>query len=329
MKKIAVFLVALTVLLSACSTNRQNGDPASASSPSESSQSIADAPFLPAEQLERETGEIVQEILSDDFDGDGHPEAFALAGAVQDGLLTLWFVDEDGVLRLSDESSIGGARREGETQLTSYHLDGERFCIVCEAMGGSATSSSSVYLLEGGKPVRQSNLDGTMCFERKEGNAFTALHSTYDAGYDLFDGDEAWSGHTWKPYWFFWNGTAFEEYIGTAASLEALKAYDGAVNLVEDALARRNKESFPLGGVDFDGVIVPVQWEVQSIYQRGNGIINVNYGYDYFYDQAQSGGGARLYDTFQTDGSAITLVDSGSGSYLPAMTAPLPSPEPS
>ena len=51
---------------------------------------------------------------------------------------------------------------------------------------------------------------------------------------------------------------------------------------------------------------------------RENGMLNINYGYDYL-SSAGNGGGGRRYDTFQIEQQTARLIDSGEGSYREAL----------
>lgn len=75
-----------------------------------------------------------------------------------------------------------------------------------------------------------------------------------------------------------------------------------------------NREAFPQGLVSIDEQTLEVQWEVCGIWLRENGILNINYGYDYL-SSAGNGGGGRRYDTFLIEAERAQLIDSGEGEY--------------
>lgn len=92
---------------------------------------------------------------------------------------------------------------------------------------------------------------------------FTVVKSAWDSDAILVDGEWQFTGHTWKQYWLYWDeeSFSFREYGGVAITEKQLMALDGAGPDVQTQL-----EAIRLEGGQID-----------SIYLRGNGIVNINY----------------------------------------------------
>ncbi|MEG2204727.1 MAG: hypothetical protein RRY21_06165, partial [Oscillospiraceae bacterium] len=157
----------------------------------------------------------VVSFASADYDSDGDREAFALVGQAtgQPGAAVgeLWFVSSDSKpIRLTDESHWDHARAVGA---------GAGAWFVAEELGGGASSSSRIFELRIGQPNDLEPTHSLMRFEETEKGRYSALHSAYD-GFD--DG----TGHTWKPYWFYWDD-GLREYGGIEMTPEQLAGFEG------------------------------------------------------------------------------------------------------
>ena len=95
-----------------------------------------------------------------------------------------------------------------------------------------------------------SEIEGSGCgdISQDEQGHIYITDSQYDA---LVDG----TGHTWNIYYFYWDN-GLREYGGTEISIAKFSEYNGA-----DSILNR---------ITTDG------YDIISIYQRGNGIININ-----------------------------------------------------
>lgn len=140
------------------------------------------------------------------------------------------------------------------------------------------------------------------------------MANALDVGYSVAEQKTVWGGRTIKPYWFYWDGTQFAEYSAQQLGWEQLADFDGLQKQVEQRLAQWNQQQFPQGFVQIDGEEIPTHWKVCDIWLRENGIININYGYDYL-SSAGNGGGGRRYDTFLIEAERAQLIDSGEGEY--------------
>lgn len=262
-------------------------------------------------EISQEQQEEVFESITKDFDGDGTEETFQLRRTGKS--LKLWFVGDGGEIPLVQEENFveyGPAQQN----LRVYELSDRAFCVA----GESDTARSVVYTVHDGAPTEQ-EISGVSDLSQQEDGSFVGTASALDAGYSVAEQRTIWGGRTMKPYWFYWDGTQFAEYGAQELSWEQLDDFDGLQKQVEQRLAQWNQQQFPQGFVQIDGEEIPAHWKVCDIWLRENGIININYGYDYL-STAGNGGGGRRYDTFQvqqqTAGlSSARLIDSGEGEY--------------
>ena len=102
--------------------------------------------------------------------------------------------------------------------------------------------------------------------------------------------------------------------VSASTLLFAFPANAQVQKQVEQRLAQWNQQQFPQGFVQIDGEEIPAHWKVYDIWLRENGIININYGYDYLSSNG-NGGGGRRYDTFLIEQETARLMDSGEGIY--------------
>lgn len=89
-------------------------------------------------------------------------------------------------------------------------------------------------------------------------NEIELFFSTHDF---YFDG--CFLGRTWKPYYFYWDGTSFKEYGGILISIDSLYSICGSQKLLEQIDTELKK------------IVKDVQ--ISEIYYRKNGVININY----------------------------------------------------
>ena len=257
-------------------------------------------------EISQEQQEEVFESVTKDFDGDGTEETFQLRR--EGKTLKLWFVGDGGEIPLVQEENFveyGPAQQN----LRVYELSDGIFCVV----GESDTAQSVVYTVCDGVPVGQA-IGKVSDFSQQEDGSFIGMASALDAGYSVAEQKTVWGGRTMKPYWFYWDGTQFSEYSAQQLSWEQLADFDGLQKQVEQRMSEWDQEAFSQGLVTIDEQPLPVQWEVCGIWLRENGILNINYGYDYL-STAGNGGGGRRYDTFLIEEGKAQLIDSGTGEY--------------
>ena len=263
-----------------------------------------------SEVLQEQQAEVFESITKD-FDGNGTEETFQLRR--EGKMLKLWFVgDREEIPLVQEENFVeyGPAQQN----LRVYELSDRAFCVA----GESDTARSVVYTVCDGVPVEQ-EIGKVSDFFQQEDGSFTGMASDLDVGYSVAEQKTVWGGRTIKPYWFYWDGTQFAEYSAQKLGWEQLADFDGLQKQVEQRLAQWNQQQFPQGFVQIDGEEIPAHWKVCDIWLRENGIININYGYDYLSSNG-NGGGGRRYDTFQIEQQTAELssaqpIDSGEGEY--------------
>lgn len=263
-----------------------------------------------SEVLQEQQAEVFESITKD-FEGNGTEETFQLRR--EGKMLKLWFVgDREEIPLVQEENFVeyGPAQQN----LRVYELSDGAFCVA----GESDTARSVVYTVCDGVPVEQ-EIGKVSDFFQQEDGSFTGMASALDVDYSVAEQKTVWGGRTIKPYWFYWDGMQFAEYSAQKLGWEQLADFDGLQKQVEQRLAQWNQQQFPQGFVQIDGEEIPAHWKVCDIWLRENGIININYGYDYLSSNG-NGGGGRRYDTFQIEQqtaelSSAQLIDSGEGEY--------------
>lgn len=263
-----------------------------------------------SEVLQEQQAEVFESVTKD-FDGNGIEETFQLRW--EGKMLKLWFVGDGGEIPLVQEENFV-EYSPAQQNLRVYEFSDGAFCVA----GESDTARSVVYTVCNGIPVEH-EIGKVSDFFQQEDGSFIGMASALDVGYSVAEQKTVWGGRTIKPYWFYWDGTQFAEYSAQKLGWEQLADFDGLQKQVEQRLAQWNQQQFPQGFVQIDGEEIPAHWKVCDIWLRENGIININYGYDYLSSNG-NGGGGRRYDTFQIEQqtaelSSAQLIDSGEGEY--------------
>jgi len=240
--------------------------------------------------LEAEITLPILDFWYDDYDGNGAFEAFAFVGEEQNPEMDegyrgeIWFVNCDGAQQL--EASPHGIYWG---LIDTYRFDGRNFAAATTfAQTGGLVNIWGVYA---GEPRHESisNIGGGL--KQIDDKNFTLWHSAYD--FDVTDG--VTTGHTWKDYWFYWDGEAFHEYGGAAVTEEQLRKCDGAAEILD--------------------AIIATGETIGDIFYRGNGIINVNHLRTY------ESGRSNYHTILQLSGTEVTVVEveGNGGFYLPAL----------
>lgn len=190
-----------------------------------------------------------QELLSyqcEDYDGDGKEEAFAFAGkySEEDGSYSgeLYFANQKGAF--SVEKSQGTYFNFGKETITA----GDRIFICMEEYYVTG-SKSILFGLENGKPARIEITPNGGSIYQLQDNEYRMTCDAYDLNLDE-------TGHTWKYYYFYWDGKQFREHGAKEISKEELLKYKNA----EEILKEIDKEGY----------------QVRNILYRENDIIHIN-----------------------------------------------------
>ena len=104
------------------------------------------------------------------------------------------------------------------------------------------------------------------------------------------------SGHSYKPYYFFFENGDFAEYGAIQVTMDEFLACHGAEEV--------------LGNAETDG------FKAAGILYRGNGLIHLNLRRDH---EDERGYDSR-YQTFRMCPGAMTLIDSDMGTYSESLT---------
>ncbi len=202
-----------------------------------------------------------------DFDGDGHYEAFVFVGGEvdedwgsADG--TVWYVNEARCKQIHDEFSF--AVFDG-AMFTTIKAGDRKFVLFNDLYATSYVTN--IYTVKNFDCV-EANVSrvGSASYDESTGDMSITL-SAYDYYCDYEAGSEEpmWTGHTWKPYYFYYDEASeeFKEYVGQ--------------EITESELAE-------ICGFDLAKEIRDSGYTVDAIYKRDNGIINVNYSKEDIYD---------------------------------------------
>lgn len=237
----------------------------------------------------------------DDYDGDGAYEAFAF---VADGKETASRVFEGymGALVFVTEESMEEVKRETRGQYVSGYYRFEDIKVISLTDLDAFTSSTSyLWTVRDGSP-RPMNLSGLgMGFHMDEMGNVCLLRSAYDGSVsymEMGDGrsEPFVSGHSYKPYYFFYENGDFTEYGAIQVTVDEFLACQGAKEV--------------LGEAETDG------FQVDGILFRGNGLIHLNLRRDH---EDENGYDSR-YQTFRMCPGKMTLIDSDMGTYRESLT---------
>lgn len=222
------------------------------------------------------TGDVVW-ISCHDFDGDGKEEAFAIKGGPDDmwgdGVMredgsydyyygTMWYVaDGEATMLIDPEDYDLGLAKPVHMRV------GNKNYIVTERLYASA-SASYVYYVENG--LQEVYLNRPMGFEQMKNGMFSALESSYDAS--TMDGIDV--GHTYKPYYFYYEDGKFCEYAGVPVNEDVFAQY-----------------------INGDAIL-------QTIRQNYRATVDSIYYYDYSFagDYGMSGDGSYMYVNYSMPG---------------------------
>ena len=193
-----------------------------------------------------------------DYDGVGYCEMFALMGdnaefaLIDEGNLygKIWFINKDGI----DE--VESNEIEYWTSPYEFSVDNKIFIAFEKAyVTGSQTF---IWGVRDGKPY-QPNISGKVHgLKINEYSEREVTHSTYDMIYEKSSGSMI--GHTWKKYYFYFDGSTFREYGGINIKVEDLIKIPEVKNIVNEIYSN--------------------SYEIDSIYFRGNNVININIFHD-------------------------------------------------
>lgn len=217
---------------------------------------IADA----IERVVAESGAKTEDARSyqvDDFDGDGQEEAFVFVGSEVDEAWQscegdIYFVTKDKCENLKNGSFY--AYEEGTIRV--FDTGSKKFIGFSDVYATAAPTN--LYYVENGEP-KESIVSGIGSFFIPDYiDGYCINLDSYDNIGHYENGEESFTGHTWKNYYFYYDEALgdFKEYVGH--------------DITEDEL---NEAC----GMDLTGEIRSEGYEIDSMFKRDNGIYHVNY----------------------------------------------------
>ena len=193
----------------------------------------------------------IADFCISDYDRDGKSEAFALVGETVDyGFVgNLYYVTEDSVETVLSEAALYNYSEQNHMlrfKECDFYLVGEYY-----------TTGDLTYVFgvrEGEWYEHEFSRRGMSLHQEEPYGDMTVILSDYDGVYD--NSMQSYLAHTWKPYYLYWDGN-FKEYGGIEISVDDLLTCSGAQQYID--------------------MIQNQGFQIDDIYYRANGIININY----------------------------------------------------
>ena len=251
------------------------------------------------DRIESTSGGETVITIADDFDHDGVREAFAVVGTTlqEEGFGTLvegeiWFATYQECYRIREKSTYY------KDSVQKLHFGpGTYFAVeefyatgVLSYLWGVEKSSAVAAPISGrGGAIDHVKGSGTNSTE------FTMEHSAYDG---CADG----TGHTWKPYYFYWD-KGMHEYGGKNLSSAEFCMYEGGKELLDRILS--------------EGYIFT------DIFYRNNGVITINYhsneGFNKNATVILEDGSVQLVAAYNNEPTEELSESDYGGVYMPAL----------
>lgn len=236
------------------------GTDISAKNPEAAAETTSEAEPRSAEQLALEEkileaagldAELIYPSFIGDFDGDGADELFAVCrtdDTFGDIFGSLWYASSDKAMQIYPALEEWGEFRTAEV--------GGDTLILTERLYATG-NVTYCFRVENGSPIGIDTFNAGS-LTQTNGAEFTGIKSTYDF---CTDG----TGHTWKPYWFYYENGEFREHLGHSILYENFKDNFGGVS-----------EEFAYLQPYFDEIEAE-NGVITNVIVRDNGIININY----------------------------------------------------
>lgn len=254
MRKTAIIaLISLALLITGCRSNQTNSSAIDAESMPTSSEVSSSPnkgePVTNEKMTEQEAvefyslmisdayGEEIQEIKCFDLNNDGKFSCAAIVGESDDGIIngSVLFADQNSITEILSDKGL-------YKTLQIALIENSAIIIAEEGYGGSGSLSH----------VWKANEESCDKVDR----SFMALMHTSGADFSAHMGAfDPW--HTYKKYYFYWDGSNFKEYGGILVTEEQLSSVEGGKQAIEK--------------------ITNSGFSVSEIFYRSNGIININY----------------------------------------------------
>lgn len=228
-----------------------------------------------------------------DYDRDGRKEAFLLTGKSlspkwkdwmpDDTVNDLWFAYVEG-----DHVKVKRIRRHVES--SAHLLKLKSVTLMCAGDFCVTSYPEDVYRVSGNSVNKI--FHGDTLHGSEDGDDVVSVHSTYDSHKYTDAGVTTTVGHTWKPYYFYYQDGKIYEYEGRKISVAALKKYQNG-----EAMLKKYKK----------------KGEITGVIHRSNDLIHVNYIYKTKYSADYN------YVTFLVTGNSLKKIDVGDGKYAVTM----------
>ncbi len=195
--------------------------------------------------------ELIYPSFIGDFDGDGSDELFAVCrtdDTFSDIFGSLWYASADKAMQIYPANEEWGEFRTAEV--------GGDTLILTERLYATG-NVTYCFRVDNGSPIGIDTFNAGS-LTQTNGAEFTGIKSTYDF---CTDG----TGHTWKPYWFYYENGEFREHLGHSILYENFKDNFGGVS-----------EEFAYLQPYFDEIEAE-NGVITNVIVRDNGIININY----------------------------------------------------
>lgn len=189
-----------------------------------------------------------------DYDGDGTCEMFALVGdSNSENKYTegnyfgkIWYVNCNGAKEIESKNTLYWTT-------PNVFLFGNYSFVSFEEFYGTAGTNTHIWGVQNGEPY-QPNISGKIRgLSFNEFNEIEGIDDEFDASKCI---NEPMTGHTWKPYYFYFDGKTFREYGGLIIEEKDLLKIDGTEKILNE--------------------IHNSSYKISSILYRENGIININ-----------------------------------------------------
>lgn len=206
------------------------------------------------EYLKEYVGDNILFHYYNDYDGDGTCEMFALVGDSDSDKKfidenywgKIWYINCDGAMEIESKDVLYWSTPD-------VFLFGNYSFVTFEEFYGTAGTNTHIWGVQNGEPY-QPNISGKIRgLSFNEFNEIEGIDDEFDAGKG---GDEPMTGHTWKPYYFYFDGKTFREYGGIIISENDLLKIKGT-NIILDEIHNSS-------------------YNISSILYRENGVININ-----------------------------------------------------
>ena len=269
--RVLSLILMMTIMVTGCNSKDESSKDSSKKSKSDSSEVSVEAEASEESSVDTEdevksltdifleenknikTEDIVATTIMD-FNKDGNEEAYIFVKESADSSLetykgSLWFVTYDGSSLVTDDKDIDWGKVDGVLDFKDkvyFYMDAKYTTAII----------SHIWEVSEGVPTEAevSRLGGIVS---QDGNDFSIEVGTYDAYESHYDDQVSMMGHTWKPYYFYYD-----------KATQSIKEYAAASVDVDD-----------LNNIFGENILDKIEGysgEIYEVMYRNNGILNIN-----------------------------------------------------